>query len=458
MIPFEDTLEHGDHGGTFSATMCIVSSALAGLGIGFFSCLLSSADHKRAANDGEHTKYSKRRHTIGVVGSTIFGVFSLVGLIFGSVSLAVVVRASSALPANAVFSQVFHLRPLVRDDILGTLVTISGIVCFTLFQGAEVYHHSVAEFEERLCRVASVVWLVVVNLLLMAVLVWLRLHPVDRSLAESPARAFAVATVSACASAFMDLATKAWSAVLKSGVASTPGSGLFWVALVINVAFLLVMRSSMIYGSRCCDVLVFVPLNTIGNILFSVATGMFCLQEADGVTSWTGLVFAAVSIISGVLMLVSGPVDAGSLAVYEDEPKPPPTVSAVAAICPQVGSQEEAAADVLESASAPQPELVVRTAPRVHTRTVSHNELARAASQVGELASVASHVVLSSLNDRHTMFFRRRGRAQAFVQKFMHRGPRRQDASSSGVDAAGSSESDAGSSSSSSSSFSAVLR
>ena len=39
-----------------------------------------------------------------MVGSVVFGLFSLVGLIFGSVSLATVVRAGSTLPANAVFS------------------------------------------------------------------------------------------------------------------------------------------------------------------------------------------------------------------------------------------------------------------------------------------------------------------------------------------------------------------
>ena len=93
-----------------------------------------------------------------MIGSVVFGLASLVGLVFGSVSLATVVRAGSTLPANAIFSpglceqlpgrqwvstdlfgsflvrvacrpspgQMFGLRPLVRDDVLGTLVTISG--------------------------------------------------------------------------------------------------------------------------------------------------------------------------------------------------------------------------------------------------------------------------------------------------------------------------------------------
>ena len=41
---------------------------------------------------------------IGICGSVVFGLASLVGLIFGSVSLATVVRAGSTLPSNAVFS------------------------------------------------------------------------------------------------------------------------------------------------------------------------------------------------------------------------------------------------------------------------------------------------------------------------------------------------------------------
>ena len=42
---------------------------------------------------------------LGVAGSTIFGVLSLVGLAFGPVALVVVVRAGATLPANAFFSQ-----------------------------------------------------------------------------------------------------------------------------------------------------------------------------------------------------------------------------------------------------------------------------------------------------------------------------------------------------------------
>ena len=34
-------------------------------------------------------------------------------------------------------------------------------------------------------------------------------------------------------------------------------------------------------GSSGCDVLIFVPLNTTANIIFSVASGMICLSDAQ---------------------------------------------------------------------------------------------------------------------------------------------------------------------------------
>lgn len=106
--------------------ICIASSALAGIGVGFFSCLLSSADKQRQLNGGKHTDRSRIRCVLGAIGSTIFGILSLVGLNYGPVALVVVVRAGATLPANALFSQVFQIRPLTSSDALGTLVTLSG--------------------------------------------------------------------------------------------------------------------------------------------------------------------------------------------------------------------------------------------------------------------------------------------------------------------------------------------
>ena len=43
---------------------------------------------------------SRGGEVLGIIGSIVFGLASLVGLIFGSVSLATVVRAGSTLPSN----------------------------------------------------------------------------------------------------------------------------------------------------------------------------------------------------------------------------------------------------------------------------------------------------------------------------------------------------------------------
>lgn len=56
-------------------------------------------------------------------------------------------------------------------------------------------------------------------------------------------------------------------------------SPVFWIAISFNLIFLVILRWSTIYGCGKCDVLIFVPLNTTINIIFSVATGMICLKE-----------------------------------------------------------------------------------------------------------------------------------------------------------------------------------
>ncbi|CAE8631095.1 unnamed protein product [Polarella glacialis] len=67
------------------------------------------------------------------------------------------------------------------------------------------------------------------------------------------------------------------------------------------------MRVGTIIGCHRCDVLLFVPLNTVLNIFVSVATGMVVLEEWRQVDSWPGLVASALSITGGIMMLVTGP-------------------------------------------------------------------------------------------------------------------------------------------------------
>ncbi|CAK9087717.1 Nudix hydrolase 14 [Durusdinium trenchii] len=255
---------------------------------------------------------------LGIIGSIVFGLASLVGLIFGSVSLATVVRAGSTLPSNAVFSQMLGLRPLVRDDVLGrlagpgTLVTISGIVSFTIFQGWAFYQHSRSEYLMHMARPASLVWQGFLLIAQVSSVCWLcnnRSPPRDRKEERGPARKRAVAAtmICACSSAFMDLAAKGWSSfhVKEDDFIGHPLS----VLPVAKQAPEELDGWGTIYGCRRCDVLIFVPLNTTANIILSVASGMICLAEYRSVKSWPGLVTAGVSMLCGIFMLVTGPAE-----------------------------------------------------------------------------------------------------------------------------------------------------
>ncbi|CAJ1338048.1 unnamed protein product [Effrenium voratum] len=336
-------------GGTANLILC--RSAVAGIGIGLFGCLLSASDQVRRRNAGVHSCKSRCFHVWGVVGSVVFGLASLVGLVFGSVSLATVVRAGSTLPANAFFSQIFGLRPLVRDDVLGTLVTISGIISFTIFQGWAFYKHHREEYLQRMSSPGSLTWLSFLLLLQVASFIWLCLNrspPRERKEDPTPARrrALAATLVCSCSSAFMDLAAKGWSSteVNETGRPSLGlSSAVFWVSLCANLIFLVLMRWATIYGCRRCDVLIFVPLNTTANIIFSVASGMICLSEYKSVKSWPGLVTAGLSMLCGIFMLVTGPAEtmaASSALRLEQEkskasesPRSSPAVSGSASPC-----------------------------------------------------------------------------------------------------------------------------
>merc|ERR1712061_570621 len=107
----------------------------------------------------------------------------------------------------------------------------------------------------------------------------------------------------------MDLAAKGWLAACATGFENAVKSPLLWSALVVNIIFLVVMRMGTIYGCKHTDVLSFVPLNTVLNIFISSSTGMISLAESSVVVSWAGLISTSVSIIAGVIMLVSGPAD-----------------------------------------------------------------------------------------------------------------------------------------------------
>jgi len=355
---------HGSDAHVVSTVICVVASGLAGLGIGFFSCLLSSADKMKRLNGGQHSKSSRRRFMFGAIGSIIFGLFSVIGLYFGPVTLVTVVRAGSTLPANALFSQIFHLRPLKKEDLIGMLVTLSAVISFAIFQGRPGQNLSEARFIELSESPAGVAWnTLLIFFLLMGGLymavparfsnTWLtpkrcskktsasvrdlvqRSGPNESNEPEALAdnqdsfeprgvqscasdgkkwhqeisKVLAVSLITSCSSGLMDVATKGWSAALRIGLGACLTSLLFWSSLLLNLLFNASLRVGTIIGQYQCDVLLFIPFNTVMNILVSVATGWVVLDEASHVRSWPGIVSSALSMVGGILMLVLGPAE-----------------------------------------------------------------------------------------------------------------------------------------------------
>lgn len=297
-------------GDDHSTLLCVLCSAGAGLGAGFFGCVLSWANHVKLRNDGKHTTCSRYVAIFGVIGSTVFGLGSLAGLYFGPVTLVVVIRAGTLLPANAFFSQLFGFRPLTRDDLLGTLVTVSGVVCFSLFGGAPPQSPTESEYMEMLGSTGAKIcnFILLGILVISGFIVFANKGGKGRMKGAHTMFVIAVANVSGCSSAFMDVAAKGWSAALDTGGIDHAWNSLtFWVCFIANCIFLLSMRISMIYGCKRCDVLLFVPVSTVSNILYSVLAGMVVMKEYRQVVSWPGLLSASFVVLGGVVMLVSGP-------------------------------------------------------------------------------------------------------------------------------------------------------
>merc|ERR1719193_796095 len=106
----------------------------------------------------------------------------------------------------------------------------------------------------------------------------------------------------------MDVACKGWLAAIHDlGKHSALTCGTFWVSFLFNALFLIIMRAGTIHGCAKCDVLIFMPLNIVLNVFLSVATGMVVLDEGRHVQSWVGLSFSMISVIGGIVMLVTGP-------------------------------------------------------------------------------------------------------------------------------------------------------
>ncbi|CAK0878022.1 unnamed protein product [Prorocentrum cordatum] len=295
-------------------SICLACSAMSGVGVGFFGCLLAASDVVRKANGNRHTRRSKLGVTIGAVGSTVFGLGSLVGLYFGPVTFVTMARTGTALPANVVFSQVFQLRPLGRDDYLGTVITISSAICFMIFVGQPGDELSRDAFEEVIRSAPALSLLGGLAAIWAACTVYIvALRARGMHERRGVRTATAVSLMTGCSSAFMDVSTKGWAACLRSAGGPLEvvarGGWLFWACVVANVFFMVFMRFGLIWGCQHCDVLLFVPLNSVLNTLFSVVAGIVALSEGSGVISWAGLVFSGISCATGTVLLAGGPQD-----------------------------------------------------------------------------------------------------------------------------------------------------
>lgn len=296
-----------------SVIPCALAAASAGTGVGFFGCVLSSADRLKRQNGGYHSRRSRCACIFGATGSVSAGLGSIVGIALGPITLVTVVRAGTTLSSNVLFSQIFGLRPLVRDDLVGTLVTVNAVVCFIIFTGAsdedeDTGPENEAAFVEDITKPASVSWGIALVAMLAISCWWLFLRSRRMKSDSNALRALAVSTMNGVSSAVMDVTAKGWTAVLREGVNAAAVSPIFWGSVVLNITFLVIMRTGLIYGCRRCDVLVFLPLHTVTNIFLSVVTGLLVMQEWKTVSSWIGLVCSSFAILGGIIMLVTGPV------------------------------------------------------------------------------------------------------------------------------------------------------
>jgi len=260
------------------------------------------------------------------VGSFVFSLFSLIPLAFGApINVVNVVRAGTLLPANAFFSQLLGLRPLLRDDYIGTLVTISGVICFIMFVGPPAPEKTQKEFLHQISRPAPVVFTVSVLVIFFGSAGWMASQMGGHKRKPSRLLAMTVSIAISCSIAAMDIATKGWAAAVRDDENALE-SPLFWVSFITQAAFFIVSKWGMIYGCSRCDVLIFVPLNIVLNIFFAVAAGMVVLGEASqvpGAKSWFGLTASWLCVVAGILLLVSGPAQTQEDLARSLKQKPP---------------------------------------------------------------------------------------------------------------------------------------
>jgi hypothetical protein len=303
-----------------ASSLCLVFAFLAGFFQGFFGCLLAWIGKQKKAQEGEQqdnarpsdpktasglsTKWIDRLNLFGIIGSaTLPGVLSIAALAFGAISMVVVVRSSSILVFNVIFTRVFKLGSIKKNDTIGTALCLIGIVA--LFKVAPTDTSITdADYVHLLTQPLAIAWICLLVLACGTSITALltlekQIHARESALKEQQARdqlrenskpghrprapkrnkqaeqnpmarAVLVSIVVASSSACMDLSAKGYTGAL----GNTAGrlflaSATFWLALLVFIVSAVVMRGYYVYGCRACDVLTFIPLNTMMIIFLS---------------------------------------------------------------------------------------------------------------------------------------------------------------------------------------------
>lgn len=246
-----------------ASSLCLGFAFLAGFFQGFFGCLLAWCARQKSS-DAPAPAWVARLNIAGVIGSaTLPGVLSIAALAFGAISMVVVVRSSSILVFNVLFTRAFRLGSIKKNDAVGTALCLLGIVA--LFKAAPTDSSITdSDFVRLLLSANSLGWnslLVLACAVCIALVFVLEKQRAAHLRAERQAagrrrrarthsegalpfqRAALVSVVVASSSACMDLSAKGYTGSLANTKDSLfLSSGIFWASLVAFAVSAVVMR------------------------------------------------------------------------------------------------------------------------------------------------------------------------------------------------------------------------
>lgn len=330
-------LEIPENVGAYGDALCLTFAFLAGFVQGFLGCLLAWVAKRKVAyvgEDGESTAIPAWLHQLNVAGvvasATLPGILSIGALAFGAISMVVVVRSSSILVFNVVFTRAFGLGSVKKNDAVGTALCVLGVVA--LYKVAPT-DRTVTDLDYvfLLTTPVAISWntTLVVVCASSALAVWASERRRQATIGATSAadggssasdrvgkrkamanagrnrfaRAAFVSVVVATASAAMDLSAKGYTGSIGNTASAFLGSAIFWISLMVFAVSAVVMRGYYVYGCKACDVLVFIPLNTMLTILMSAATGFAVMEEWRTVEDWDAFFASYLVIFLGVYLL-----------------------------------------------------------------------------------------------------------------------------------------------------------